>query len=871
MAASAVGGLTAFQKVGEGLFETLTRLARDYQVVDVALQSIGKSFGMVGAESVGARENLIGLFGGLDAFADQTGYFRENFLSEAEQMAPVIAAVTAEMARLGLSSTDTKDEFKQVVLGLDLSSEAGQGTFAALMAVAPAFAKVAAYTASLTGELQDAAQSVQDLAQIAKQRRSLEIQLMEAQGRSEEALAAKRADELAALDPTLRALQEQVWAAQAAADANKALAQAQEEAARLAQAIADKRRDLEIQLMEATGNAAGALAARRADELAALDPLLRSLQAEVWAAQDAAQANQGLADVQSTAAEIARTRRELEIRLMEAEGNAAGALAAKRADELAALDPVLRALQEQVWAAEDAAEANQALANIQATAAEIARTRRELEIRLMEAEGNAAGALAAKRADELAALDPVLRALQEQVWAAEDAAEANQALANVQATAAEIARTRRELEIRLMEAEGNAAGALAAKRADELAALDPTLRALLQQIYAAEDATAANQALADAQSAAAQAAEEAAQQAAELAKQRSGLEIDLLRALGRETEAVAAERALQLAGLDASLSGLQQQVWAAQDAAAAQQALADAQTEAAKAAEDAAAAQQALADKRADLEIALLRATGNEIGAVAMERQRELAQLDPTLRALQEQVWAAEDAKGAYSDQTSALKDTVDRFGALAQSLRDYRLSLAGAAAGSTEGAYLAASGRFGAVYQRARMGDAGALGDLEAAGQSFLEASRANAGSMLEFQRDVGFVASAVGEAIGIADAQVSDADRQLAALDQHSELLAMINGSVGTVHDAIMLAAERGTPVAVPSSAYVSTPQAAPSGEVDELKNEVRLLREEIGAPIKATAVRVAKIDDRQSRWDDAGSLAVSTRDETLSVEVV
>jgi hypothetical protein len=98
---------------------------------------------------------------------------------------------------------------------------------------------------------------------------------MEAQGKSEEALAAKRADELAALDETLRALQEQVWAAQDAAEAAKALAQAQEEAARQAEAIASKRRDLEIQLMEATGNAAGALAARRADELAALDPELR--------------------------------------------------------------------------------------------------------------------------------------------------------------------------------------------------------------------------------------------------------------------------------------------------------------------------------------------------------------------------------------------------------------------------------------------------------------------------------------------------------------------------------------------------------------------------------------------------------------------
>jgi hypothetical protein len=61
-------------------------------------------------------------------------------------MAPVIAAVSAEMARLGLSSVDTKDEFKQAVLGLDLTTEAGQEMYAALLAVAPAFVKVRTYT-----------------------------------------------------------------------------------------------------------------------------------------------------------------------------------------------------------------------------------------------------------------------------------------------------------------------------------------------------------------------------------------------------------------------------------------------------------------------------------------------------------------------------------------------------------------------------------------------------------------------------------------------------------------------------------------------------------------------------------------------------
>jgi len=52
---------------------------------------------------------------------------------------------------------------------------------------------------------------------------------------------------------------------------------------------------------------------------------------------------------------------------------------------------------------------------------------------------------------------------------------------------AQIATQKRQMEIQLMELQGDAVGALAAKREDELKALDPTLVALQKQIYAAQD------------------------------------------------------------------------------------------------------------------------------------------------------------------------------------------------------------------------------------------------------------------------------------------------------------------------------------------------------------------------------------------------
>ncbi len=105
------------------------------------------------------------------------------------------------------------------------------------------------------------------------------------------------------------------------------------------------------------------------------------------------------------------------------------------------------------------------------------------------------GAFQAIAADRLQAVAQTLGLTIEQL---------TQQLADAQ-KAIDLAPQRRQMEIALMEAQGDAAGALAAKRADELAAMDATLRPLQQQIYAAQDQAKAADALVAAQEAAAQA------------------------------------------------------------------------------------------------------------------------------------------------------------------------------------------------------------------------------------------------------------------------------------------------------------------------------------------------------------------------------
>lgn len=143
ISAKIIPGIAQLQRVGEGAFETATRLAREYQVVDFTLASLAKSFGSVGIASIGARSRLVELAGGLDEFTEGTKFVLENFFTDAQQLQPIILSVSGEMRRLGASSVTTKDQFAVLIRSIDVSTKSGSELFAALLRVAPAFSRVA--------------------------------------------------------------------------------------------------------------------------------------------------------------------------------------------------------------------------------------------------------------------------------------------------------------------------------------------------------------------------------------------------------------------------------------------------------------------------------------------------------------------------------------------------------------------------------------------------------------------------------------------------------------------------------------------------------------------------------------------------------
>ena len=521
---------------GETTEQTINRVGAAIGRTNEVLNLLGQTALQASIDGGKAAVDLEALFGGTDGFRQAASQYLQDFYSETERAALATSQLGQELARFGINTVPaTREAYRALVDAQDLTTTAGREAYAALLQLAPAFASVVAATDTLGNsseltaqQIADAAAKMAEAGQKAKDglladQRSLEINLLRASGRTTEANQLQRAVDLSSLSAGVSDSDKALIAA--SYDYNEALKQqiaaleavttAQEEAAQRVQAVASERSGLEQQILQAQGDTA----ALRQLELAALDPSNRALQERIYSLQDAAEAEQELATQTAAAAQaaaaIANERLGLEQSLLQLQGDTA----ALRQRELDALDPSNRAIQERINALEDeqqaaadaakaAQEAERIIQEAAQAAAAIASERATLEQRLLQAQGDTA----ALRELERNALNEGNRAILDRIFALEDATKAEQdAAAAAEAAAAEaaqraqaIASERVSLEQRILELQGNTAEL----RARELASLDPSNRALKEQIYALEDMAKAQADATSAQQESARAAEQ---------------------------------------------------------------------------------------------------------------------------------------------------------------------------------------------------------------------------------------------------------------------------------------------------------------------------------------------------------------------------
>ena len=161
MATAALATLEEFQKVGEGYFETLTRVASTVATVDGIFHQIGQTFSTTGLEAVKAKMKLVDLAGGLEELSSLVGNFYDKFYSESEKNKQTVNLLTEEFKALGLSmidinAKDARIQFRDLV---NKYKDTDSAVYIALLRMADQFA-------SVTTELTDVAVAA-DKAQIA--------------------------------------------------------------------------------------------------------------------------------------------------------------------------------------------------------------------------------------------------------------------------------------------------------------------------------------------------------------------------------------------------------------------------------------------------------------------------------------------------------------------------------------------------------------------------------------------------------------------------------------------------------------------------------------------------------------------------------
>lgn len=210
MAKFALGDFQKFQKVGEGYFETLARVANDLLQVKDVFTVLGKTITATGIDAVNTSEALIAAAGGLENLTKGTKYFVDNFLTADERLKPIAESVANRLTELGQSNVNTIVQYKQLVQQQDLNTASGQNMYAALISLAPAFKMVVDAADEAAEASKNAAKEA-----LALHSKQLEMMLQIAiyEGRVADAdkiVNEQREIEIATLDVSLVALQRRI-------------------------------------------------------------------------------------------------------------------------------------------------------------------------------------------------------------------------------------------------------------------------------------------------------------------------------------------------------------------------------------------------------------------------------------------------------------------------------------------------------------------------------------------------------------------------------------------------------------------------------------------------------------------------------------
>ncbi|MCP4055737.1 MAG: hypothetical protein GY738_00095, partial [Pseudoalteromonas sp.] len=137
---AALPDLKEFQKVGEGLFETLGRVTQEQMIFNDVTRSMGMNLNELSSiMQIEVAQSVIELTGGLEQFSELSNAFVNKFYSDAEKFAMLESDLGDVFNTVGHGMVTTREEFRALVEGLDLTNAAQREVYATLLEVSPAF------------------------------------------------------------------------------------------------------------------------------------------------------------------------------------------------------------------------------------------------------------------------------------------------------------------------------------------------------------------------------------------------------------------------------------------------------------------------------------------------------------------------------------------------------------------------------------------------------------------------------------------------------------------------------------------------------------------------------------------------------------
>jgi len=178
-----------FGRAGETAAQTLVRLSSSLVAVNDGLDLAHLKTMGVSLAAGAMASSLASAMGGIDGFRASISSYYDAYFSDAEKQQDLLSSLTKSFAAMGLALPDSKAAFRALVEGLDLTTAAGQATFAGMMSLSGAFAQMA-----------DTAQAAADAtrAAVAEMADNLSEAFREAQARIKEESGAARKAEISA-------------------------------------------------------------------------------------------------------------------------------------------------------------------------------------------------------------------------------------------------------------------------------------------------------------------------------------------------------------------------------------------------------------------------------------------------------------------------------------------------------------------------------------------------------------------------------------------------------------------------------------------------------------------------------------------------